>query len=92
MSKYLIEVEIPDGAYCDDDNICCEWLGDCHISAGSCRLITYRNLDGKVYFENGHYPNDAIRSMELGQSRIPIRILKNNLCPSYRLKPIKDGG
>ena len=78
MSKYQIEVDIPDGDYCMDDKVFCQYMGDACFSAGCCGLITEED---RIL----HWKDDKDKSSCQLQYE---RILKHPKCPS--LLPRKE--
>ena len=90
MGKYKIEVEIPDGKYCEDDDndIWCDYMSDNHYYAAGCSLIKHK--DSGVNYEKGHDPESACKSIDNHTQRIRIRILKHKDCPSLVNKTEND--
>jgi len=75
MSRYVIEVEIPDGEFCSggviNSEISCNYVGDSTASsAGICALIN--EGDCLLYFED----------------KINWRIIKHKDCPSNKLHKV----
>ena len=75
MSKYQIEVEIPDGSYCLDKtkNNICEYIGDAHSTAGYCALIV--DNDSIVHWDDEDKPFTE---------RTFLHIVKHKKCPSLQ--------
>lgn len=77
MSKYKIEVEIPDGDYCTnsdkDKQVFCEYLGAAEHIAGYCAFVV--NNDSIVHWDDEDKPIEE---------RAYSHIVKHKKCPSLQ--------
>ena len=77
MSKYQIEVAIPDGDYCTNTDknkqVFCEYLGAAHYGGGYCAFVV--DNDSIVHWDDEDKPLTE---------RTFLHIVKHKKCPSLQ--------